>query len=238
MPEISIVTSMSYELYKKYASGLIETYIEYNIPFPLHIYTEDDTSLFPNENKITVHEIGDDWKAFQERNKHRKFNGYMQDAVRFSTKVFSQYNHYKNIGGKFIWLDADCIFLDILTESWVDKMLQNSFVAFYDRPGLYTECGVIFFDTTKKVSDNFFRDYIRYYEDDYVYMLPYYTDCHVFDAVRSSYQDILDYKENKLGQYQSHKNMHVMALDPNLAPFIDHKKGNRKNLKNSPELLK
>jgi len=238
MSEISIVTSMSHKLYTQYAASLIETFKEHNISFPLHIYTEDNVDLFPTENNIILHKISPDWELFRDRNKHRKFKSYMEDGVRFSTKVFSQYDHYKNIGGKFMWVDADCVFLAPLTESWVNKMLQESFVAFYDRPGVYTESGVIFFDSTKEVSDTFFEKYVTYYKEDSVYLLPYYTDCHVFDAVRNSCKNILDYKENKLGQFQSHKNLHVMALDPSLSPFIDHRKGNRKKFKNSPELLK
>jgi hypothetical protein len=73
------------------------------------------------------------------------------------------------------------------------------------------------------------------YLTDNIYNEKAFTDCHAFDATRKKFLGVSDYSETKLGDPNG--DLHIMARDPKLAPFIDHKKGDRKKQDNSPEWL-
>jgi len=236
MTEYSIVTSMSKKLLGKFGYQLFDTYKAKNMDMPIFVYTEDSLEDFPVIDNVTFLPLPSQWYEFRDRNKSRFVKTYLQDAVRFSSKVFSQVRFsISNISSKFIWMDADCIFIDKITDEWADDMLNNSFVAFYDRPNFYTECGIIFFDLNKNVTTDFFKHYENMYLTDNIYNEKAFTDCHAFDATRKSFLGVSDYSETKLGDPNG--DLHIMARDPKLAPFIDHKKGDRKRQANSPEWL-
>lgn len=222
------ITTLSKSLYEKYAYKLLDSYISTNQQIPLYIYTEDfiDRPTIPNVTWIDFN--SKELENFIDRNKNRVAESYMQDGVRFCYKVFSQYAA-RNLADKVFFLDADCIFLSQIPLDWFDRVLpNNTFTCFYDRPGLYTECGFVGFNTTSSISEEFFNKYLNLYLSDNLYKLNYYTDCHAFDYTRSMFKTNLTYKENTLGQFIQHHNLHVMQLDHVINKYIEHKKGNRK----------
>ena len=233
------VTTFNKKLYKSYAHKLIETYIETKQETPLIVYVEDDINYYPKNNNITYNNLFNDepeCKNFVERNKHRPVNEFYKDAVRFCYKVFAQ-NAGRKYGKQIYYVDSDCVFMNKIPTEWFNQILpSDKFLAFYDRPKQYTETGFLAFDNTKEYSDDFFKKYCEWYIKDRVYNLSAFTDCHTLDATRKYIkQNNIKYKEQPLGDGQSG---HIMARDKNLNPYIDHRKGNRKQDEHSPEWRK
>lgn len=223
-----LITTMSKSLYERYAHKLLETYSQTQQSVPLYIYTEDFIDPPKVDNVFWVDFNNSDLYNFINRNKHRPAENYMFDGVRFCYKVFAQYQA-KNLADKVFFLDADCIFLNKIPEIWFDKMLPDEcFTSFYDRPGMYTECGFVGFNCALPISEFFFNEYLNLYLTDSLYDLNYFTDCHAFDYTRSKFEGHVAYKERILGQFIKHKIIHVMQYDPEINHYIDHKKGNRK----------
>lgn len=229
VPKI-MVTSLNKNLYKWYAHKLIESYISTKQTVPLYIYTEDGFSLPTEDKNIYWFKLeSEDLFNFIERNKSRRVENYLQDGIRFSFKVFAQYLS-KDIADKMYFIDADCIFLNKVSEDWFDTVLPNEvYTSFYDRPGYYSETGFIGFNCSKQINNKFFEKYISYYTLDSLYTLPAFIDSCAYDYSREFCKNTLDYSEKTLGQYTEHGSIHVMKLDPNVNTLIDHKKGNRKN---------
>lgn len=222
------ITTLSKSLYDRYAYKLLESYTATQQKIPLYVYTEDfiNPPSFPNVTWVNLSSA--ELQEFIQRNKQRLAPTYMEDGVRFCYKVFCQHAA-RNLAEKIFFLDADCIFLSTIPKVWFDFVLPDDvFTCFYDRPGLYTECGFVGFNTNSAVSEDFFNKYLNLYTSDDLYKLRYYTDCHAFDYIRSLFKNYQDYRENVLGQFLQHRNLHVMQLDPNINRYIDHKKGNRK----------
>ena len=234
-----IVTSFNKKLFDEYAWKFIDSYIENEIEIPLHIYVEDGEYPSYKGHDITFHNIFEEepeCRAFVHRNRHRQPTSYLQDGVRFCYKVFAQCQASK-LGGEMLWIDADSVFLNKIDEEWVSHVLDYNFVAFFDRPGMYTECGFMAYDLTKPCSNTFFDKFKNMYVSDSIYNLKECHDSYIFDQVRAMCKEEEGYSERYLGQYTKHKKLHVMALDPFMSKYIDHRKGNRKSMKKSPELL-
>lgn len=222
------ITTMNESLYERYGHKLLDTYIQTKQTIPLYIYTEKFENPPTIDNVFWVDLNSKELNGFIERNKHRRIENYMFDGTRFCYKVFAQFAA-KNLAEKVFFLDADCIFLNTIPETWFDKILPDDcFTSFYDRPGMYTECGFVGFNCKLPVSEYFFKEYLNLYLTDGVYKLNYFTDCHAFDFTRSKFVGHVAYKERKLGQFTQHKIIHVMQYDPEINHYIDHKKGNRK----------
>ena len=222
------ITTMNESLYKRYAYKLLDTYVQTNQTLPLYIFTEDFKDPPKINNVFWVDFNNNELYSFIERNRARAVESYMFDGVRFCYKVFAQHQA-KSLAKKIFFIDADCIFLNKIPETWFDNMLPDDcFTSFYDRPGLYTECGFIGFNCALPISEYFFKEYLDLYLTDTIYSLNYFTDCHAFDFTRHKFNGHVAYKEKKLGQFIKHKIIHVMQYDPDINHYIDHKKGNRK----------
>jgi hypothetical protein len=171
--------------------------------------------------------------AFKERHKDKVWHDdsdFLQNAVRFSHKVFAQY-HASKLNKKFMWLDADNIFMKQFPDNFIDSFIpDDTFTTFYGR-NHYTECGVVGFNCTLDISKKFFDTYLSHYTKDTIYNLENKTDCHAFDNTRK----LVQVKErNKNDGHGGH----IIARDKEINPYIDHKKGKRKYKDNSPEWVR
>ena len=229
------VTTFNKKLYDEYAKNLVDTYIETKQSLPLYVFVEDNIEYFKKADGITylnLFEEEPELQKFVERNKSNEAKSFTFDAVRFSYKVFAQ-NAARKYGQKIYYVDSDCVFSKQIPNDWYDKCLPNdTFIAFYDRPEQYTETGFVAFNENKLVSKAFFNHYTNYYKEDTVYKLNAYTDCHTLDATRKQFEKDIHYKENKLGDGARG---HIMARDKFLNPYLDHRKGPRKQKQHSPE---
>ena len=232
------VTTFNRKLYDEYANQLIDSYINTKQSIPLYVFVEDDINYFKkadNVHYINLFEEEPELKKFIERNKTNEAKSFTFDAVRFSYKVFAQ-NAARKYGQKLYYVDSDCVFVKQIPDKWFDECLpDDTFIAFYDRPNQYTETGFVAFNENKLISKPFFNHYTKLYINDTVYKLNAYTDCHTLDDTRKFLKDDTHYKEHKLGDGA---NGHIMARDKFLNPYIDHRKGLRKQSEHSPEWSK
>lgn len=232
------ITTFNRKLYDDYAKNLIDSYLKTKQSISLYVFVEGDLDYFKKSDKIhyiDLFEEEPELVKFIERNKANKVTSFRFDAVRFSYKVFAQ-NAARKYGQKIFYVDADCVFAKQIPNKWFDECLpDDTFVSFYDRPNQYTETGFVAFNENKLISKEFFNHYINYYKEDTIFDLKVLTDCDTFDATRNSFKKVATYKEKKLGDGN---NGHIMARDKFLNPYIDHRKGLRKEKQHSPEWSK
>lgn len=239
------VTTFNKKLYEDYANKLLDSYLSTNQETPLVIYVEDDVSFYPKLKNVCYKELfiaEPGCLDFIERNRNRKVTSYLNDAVRFSYKVFAQVNSY-SLAEEVFYVDSDCVFLSQIPATWFEECLPNDvFVSFYHRPNMYTETGFVAFNNTLPCASKFYRIYKSFYLQDTIYnlaedgesMVKGTTDCHAFDETRGILGDDEGYREKHLGDQS---NDHPMAKDPFINNLIDHRKGNRKALERSPEII-
>jgi hypothetical protein len=145
-----------------------------------------------NIKTINLESTVPDLTAFKNRNKTKLVTNYRNDGVRFSHKSYAIWHAAKNSNvNKLFWLDADTILTNNITEQYLDKLLPDSyFTSYLGRVGKFTETGFIGFDLNHKYADEFFDEFIDFYNSDRIYSeLPAYTDCHVYDATRNKFLD-------------------------------------------------
>jgi hypothetical protein len=229
------ITTFNQRLYDDYAHQFIQTYIDTKQTIKVICYVEDDTKFtdHPNFTFVNIFKEEPELRHFVTRHKDKTWiddTNFLQNAVRFSYKVFAQY-HASKLKKKFMWLDADNIFIKQIPDNFMDTFIpDDTFTTFYGR-NEYTECGVIGFNSTLDVSKIFFETYINHYIKDTIWDLPDKTDCHAFDNTRK----LVKVKERNKGDGRGG---HVIARDKEINPYIDHKKGKRKYKSNSPEWVK
>jgi hypothetical protein len=189
--KIGIVSTFSDSGYEEYAKTFVNSlkkFLDPNISVYLYV---DNKKLFKcNENIhcLLLEKTVPDLTAFKLRNKDKKPNSYMEDGVRFSHKSYAIWHAAKNSNvDKLFWLDADTVLKNNITEQYLDNLLPDRyFTSYLGRVGRYTETGFIGFNLKHAYADEFFDEFIDYYNSDRIYYeLPAYTDCHVYDATRN-----------------------------------------------------
>tara|TARA_Y100001937_G_scaffold6926_1_gene8922 strand:- start:51 stop:785 length:735 start_codon:yes stop_codon:yes gene_type:complete len=234
------VTTMNRNLYHSFGHRLLESYEQTNQSIPMHVYCEDGFKELSHKNVtwLNLFQLEPECQAFVKRNNDKKPRGFMEDAVRFCYKVFAQCNASR-FGEKMYYVDADSVFMKKIPDEWFEKCLPDDvFTSFYHREGLYTETGFIAFNNLMPCAKGFYDYYKTLYISDDVYKLAAQTDCHTFDRARRKYNQELDndmYKEKRLGDGAQG---HIMARDKFIGPYIDHRKGKRKEKNQSPEWVR
>ena len=206
------ITTWNNKLYKEYAHRFKATY---NWSWPYTVYNEDDG----------MYEAIPDLKAFVERNKHRPSDDFLQDAVRFSYKVYGychaiqQYKDYDFIMG----VDADSVFYHPMPEEVVAKKLykEDCMMTYLGRGGQYSECGFLGFNMKHPEIQNFAKEMVRMYNSDDIYKLIECHDSFIWDHVRTKFELEKGVKNNNIGD---HKKAHVQARSV-LGMYYDHTKG-------------
>ena len=206
------ITTWNNKLYKEYAHRFESTY---NWSWPYTVYNEDDG----------MYDAIPDLKAFVERNKHRPSDNFLQDAVRFSYKVYGychaiqQYDDYDFIMG----VDADSVFYHPMPEDVVAKKLykEDCMMTYLGRGGQYSECGFLGFNMKHPEIQNYAKEMLRMYNSDDIYKLIECHDSFVWDHVRKKFELEKGVKNNNIGD---HKNAHVQARSV-LGMYYDHTKG-------------
>ena len=215
------ITTWNNNLYKEYAHRFEATY---NWSWPYTVYNEDDG----------MYESIPDLKKFVERNKHRPAKDFLQDAVRFSYKVYGychaiqQYSDYDFIMG----VDADSVFYHPMPEDVVAKKLykEDCMMTYLGRP-VYTECGFLYFNMHHQFVKLYAEEMAKMYTEDLIYKEKQQHDSWIWDVVRLRFEKQHFVKNFNIGDNQ---NGHVQARSI-LGPVYDHTKGLRKNTGKSPE---
>ena len=225
-------------LYDEYAHQLIDTYVATKQVVPLYVFVEDNPKLYPPRRNVYYKNLFDyepDLKDFVQRNKHRTANNFYEEAIRFSYKVFAKTHLMLEGNYDYVfWVDADVMFKKTITEEIILSQLNSNYMirtlAFIGTIVMFISCD----------SSIVFEEYKNWYITDKVYSIQklgknFWTDCHTLDATRQMFKDDPRYSEKPLGDG---RNGHIMARDTFLNPYIDHRKGKRKQQANSPEWRK
>ena len=234
---IGVVTTLNKKLYKQYGHKFFDTY---NWPFDLIVYSEDMLEV-PNQ-RIVVRSTFDEIPSCEEfvnRNKQREVpdtpDGFLQDAVRFSYKVYAytdQLIHNEDYDG-VICIDADSVFYKPIDVEWVKEHLHrnDTMMCYLGRGNHYSECGFLYFNMKHKSTKAYAREMKRMYDSDEIYQLPEVHDSYIWDHVRKAFESN-SVKNHNIGDG---KVGHVQARSI-LGPIYDHIKGpKRKKLMRSPE---
>lgn len=234
---IGVVTTLNKKLYKQYGYRFFETY---NWPFDLIVYSEDMLDI-PNQSLIvrsTFDEIPS-CEEFVNRNKQREVpdtpEGFLQDAVRFSYKVYAytdQIINNEDYDG-IICIDADSVFYKPIDVEWVKEHIHrnDTMMCYLGRGNHYSECGFLYFNMKHNSTKAYAREMKRMYDSDEIYQLPEVHDSYIWDHVRKAFESN-SVKNHNIGDG---KVGHVQARSI-LGPIYDHIKGpKRKKLMRSPE---
>lgn len=235
------VTTFSKSGYETYAHRMIESVVRH-WPTKLIIYSE-----FPLESPHEKIEVRDFFQIPHVTNfltylknvplAFGKVDGrydYNFDLWRFSRKLFAQYDVLQNYKGKVFWLDADLYFRKKITEDFLGNLFESSPLVFLGREGFYTETGFVGFDTEYDRFDVFLKYYIDCLRKGFVFQLPRWQDCEVFDWARKQ----SGFQERNLSpffKFPADKKITLKELDviqrSVLGEYIIHLKGQRKNTK-------
>jgi len=195
---IGIVSTFSDSGYHEYAHLLVNG-LKTRLDKKIKVFLYIDTVKFKvseNISRIALEPSVPNLTKFKQRHADKIPASFFHDGVRFSHKSYAIWHAAKNSNvDKLFWLDADTVLENNITEQYLDKFLPNGcFTSYLGRPGTYTETGFIGFNLKHAYANEFFDEFIDYYDSDRIYSeLKSYTDCHVYDATRNKFVN-----ENKI----------------------------------------
>jgi hypothetical protein len=225
--KIGIVSTFSKAGYDEYAKYFVDSLIKYLDPeVEVFLYLDDiELKLPPNIKIINFNKTVPELTAFRERNKDRMFNNFLKDACRFSFKSYAWCHAglTKSVD-LLIWLDADTeLYNPVSKEYLISTVPSGYYTSHLYRKDNYTETGYLAWDLTNPYSDEFFKLYKEYYDTDSIYTLPFFTDCHVYDATKDRLV-----KEGKIAAYNlSPAGVDIRHFDQAFKGYILHYKGDR-----------
>lgn len=235
---IAVVTTLNKKLYNQYGHKFFETY---NWDFDLIVYSEDLIEI-PKSNQIVKSIFNEipECEDFVKRNKEKPVedtgSGYLQDAVRFSYKVYSYTDmiiNSKDYDG-IIGIDADSVFYKSINEDWIKQHVHKDecMMSYLGRGNNYSECGFLYWNLNHKDTKDYAKVMKDMYSTDSVYKLIEKHDSYVWDYVRKRFEEERNTLNNNIGDG---KPGHVQARSI-LGEVYDHIKGpKRKQTFKSPE---
>jgi len=242
-----IITSMSVKGFNEYGKRSIESWLEHT-PFDITIYYEDAPFDFGDEMRIEqkpLYHIGGveefyehiqtnpRFKGLFEDDNGKEFYNYMYDVNKFSRKTFAVTDFGLSYKKPFCWMDADVIATKPLEnpEEWLTTLLDGQYLAYLGRQWSYSECGFMAFDPSHPSNKLVMNLMKNCYLNGTFTQLNYWTDCHVFDAVRT----IVGVPCNNLAEGLKTNHPFIESV---LGKNFDHLKGpERKKIGHSPELM-
>ena len=107
---------------------------------------------------------------------------YNYDAAKFSAKVYAQCDAAEERGDTLLWLDSDVEVKQGFGEDMIRDKLWSQPIGRFERPGFYTETGVVMWDLRQK--NDFFHGYRTLYDNRRIYCLQGgWHDCWALDFV-------------------------------------------------------
>lgn len=159
---------------------------------------------------------------------------FRTDAVKFCHKVFALADAARLAARKgrtvVVWIDADVATFKPVPRDFIDEVLGDADVAFLGRAPAHSECGFMAFRLPRALP--LINELERLYATDEVFELPQWHDSYVFDVVRHRFGSAIAQRDLTPGG-EGH-----VWVDSILGDFMDHKKGQRKELGYSPERIR
>jgi len=221
-----VVTTFPDDAWEDYAKRFVETYVQY-WRYPLHAFVDKEP---PFEHPLVTWHTGfsshPDIAYFLDG--AERSMDYRRDAGRWVFKVIAQCDGIE-IDPHMIWLDADSYTFAPPDEEWIERTCREFPIAYLGRYGGHSETGFILYNATYPVMPDFFKKFREAYTKKRIYLLNHWTDCHVFDHLRKG---ITSLNLSPYGKGVDH-------VFPKSKPgeWVDHLKGERKRLGESPERI-
>jgi hypothetical protein len=229
-----LVTTCNAEGFERYAHRILEGWKYWPADTELWWYTEGFT--IPNKPDGIVEISTDKLQGLQAfKLKHGKFRppNYLFDVVRFSHKVYAAVDALSDYKGVGVWMDADCVTRKPIPPGFIENSLGRDYMAMFKRRGMYTETGFWIADCSHEQHREFLSTWVEWYDSGAFKDLANWTDCETLDATVRIFEKAGLIKTGSLsGEFE--KEMHPMAKSV-IGAYIDHTKGDRKDLGYSPE---
>lgn len=212
----------------------------------------DDSNV---KHKIIVkdyHKHIPEYKLFVDKykNKQKYTDDFRLNAFRFAYKVYAIAKSLKIFKSKYlIWLDADIKTHKKIPITFFKKLVnEEAYLSYLGREHIsnkytrYSECGFLIFNTHHSIHSTFWKLMMEMYDGGKLFSEKEWHDSYIFDQVRKGLEK--EYKVSNLNicdfgliDINNEHDEHVFVLSI-LGEYMDHKKGDRKNIKWSPELIK
>ena len=211
-----------------------------------------EINVNPKIEIIDYHKNIPEYDAFCKKFDHKKklTDDFRFNVFRFAYKVYAikksfSYNSSKNL----IWLDADIKTHKKIPNTFLEKLTSDGYyLSYLGRNHIktkhlnYSECGFLIFNTKHPLHSLFWQEMMHMYDDGMLFDLSEWHDSYIFDHVRKKLEknhmlQNINITDFGIVDIESEYDDHVFVLSV-LGEFMDHKKGGRKDIKWSPELLK
>lgn len=161
-----------------------------------------------------------------------KLYDYRFDALTFCRKTLAICHAIRSSSARLaVWTDLDIVFHRRLDAGFLESLFGGKDIFYFGRRSQHSETGVLGFNTASKGVQDLAELMERCVVSMSFAKLSGWTDCHIFDHVRSALT-----REGRLSAVDLSKDQdgHVIARSC-LAPYLDHLKGPRKYAGSSPE---
>ena len=230
----NVYTTFSSADYNIYGKRFIQTFLKYwPESIKLYIYYEGKPEIINNRvvwldfNKECQEQID-----FVKRGMSIKQDSFYRGAARFSYKAFTIINHLeKNLDRFNIWLDADCVTTNTISESWLNTLKSGvSCVSVLMRDTRAIESGFILTDNEHLEYNTLLYNYANIYRSDEIYKLPEWHDGYILTYVIKRFK--IPYFD--LSPNNEYREIHPFSTGV-LGEYLDHLKGPRKTTTGSKE---
>lgn len=208
MTKYAVVTTFHAAGYDKYASRMIDTFLQ-NWPqtITLLAYPQDCTVTQQAPNLVVrdLHASIPELVAFKQQWQNdpracgevatgpvdRKGKapglGFRWDAIRFSHKVYSVCHAARNTTADVLfWMDADMVCHSPITEDFITTQMPLGVgLAYLGREKKFTECGLYGMNLRDPVTQIWLTEFQRAYDTGRLMTMAEWNDCWVFDVTRN-----------------------------------------------------
>ena len=254
MRSFSVTTTWGDQHWDVYAKRCVDSIVT-NWPADVKkiFYPDDATQKIDADNCFyyNLKHNQPELQEFIDRNSHNELikqrmdnpmrSAFEYDAVRFSYKVFCMLDAAERCDTDvLIFIDADTVTYKPIPIEWLDYIApRDKFTTFLGRPKKgFSETGFITFNLALAESKKFFARWREYYTNGLWQDLKGFTDSFTYDAARLDTTDrSLDNDLND-GRYLGYRSAKHPFVNSELGDYIDHLKGNRKDIQSSVEDMK
>jgi hypothetical protein len=120
----NIITGMSLEYYNRIGKDMLATWEKFwPESFSILVYSEDNLSFIETKRitYIDLNSISNEYIKFQKDD----LSNYNSRIKVFAKKAWPIIKNLEIESGKLLWLDADVITLDYITEEWLDSLMSD-----------------------------------------------------------------------------------------------------------------
>tara|TARA_A100001015_G_scaffold313735_1_gene421655 strand:+ start:662 stop:1471 length:810 start_codon:yes stop_codon:yes gene_type:complete len=241
--KLEVVTTYNKKYYDICGKKMIETFIAH---WPKDVtlycyYQEQEPEIYAdNVQYIDLYGANPQLKRFifdnqLDEKKNGIINGeydFQRDGVKFSHKVFAQTHSLKRSTSDIIlYLDADTYTHAKPNLDYIDSIMpEDHLCTYFGRPRLYDETGFYMHNVQHNKSMRWAEALEKIYTEGELWTYPLQVDCYTMYAGRQKFKD-----EPQLDLVEHHGGLgkkHPFVNSP-LGEFLDHLKGDRKELGHS-----